>query len=82
MQNRTFSRLVFLLLRPRRRSQALPFVEEIRAGYACHGTGWTAWNRTGASSVERAAERLDELTRSLERDKAGLCALLHLSPEE
>lgn len=35
-----------------------------------------------ASSVERAAERLDELQRSLERDKADLCALLHIPPEE
>ena len=59
-----------------------PFVEEIRAGYAYHGTGWTAWNSTGASSVERAAEKLDELQRNLERDKAGLCALLHIPPEE
>lgn len=59
-----------------------PFVEEIRSGYAYHGTGWTAWNSTGASSVERAAEKMDSLLRSLERDKADLCALLHITPEE
>lgn len=59
-----------------------PFVEEIRSRYAYRGTGWAAWNSMRASSVERAAERLDELQRSLERDKADLCALLHLPPEE
>ncbi len=59
-----------------------PFVEEIRSRYAYRGTGWAAWNSMRASSVERAAERLDELQRSLERDKAGLCALLHIPPEE
>ena len=59
-----------------------PFAEEIRSRYAYRGTGWAAWNSMRASSVERAAERLDELQRSLERDKAGLCALLHIPPEE
>lgn len=59
-----------------------PFADEIRSGYAYHGTGWTAWNSTGASSVERAAEKMDSLLRSLERDKADLCALLRIPPTE
>ena len=59
-----------------------PFAEEIRSRYAYRGTGWAAWNSMRASSVERAAERLDDLQRSLERDKAGLCVLLHIPPEE
>ena len=63
-----------------------PFVDEIRDGYAWRGTSWGAWNSTGASSVEKAVEKTDELIRRLseqrERDKASFCALLHITPEE
>ena len=63
-----------------------PFVDEIRAGYAWRGTSWGAWNSTGASSVEKAVEKTDELIKQLseqrERDKARFCALLHITPEE
>lgn len=63
-----------------------PFVDEIRAGYAWRGTSWGAWNSTGVSSVEKAAEKTDELIRQLseqqEREKAHFCALLHITPEE
>lgn len=63
-----------------------PFVDEIRAGYAWRGTSWGAWNSTGVSSVEKAAEKTEALMRRIseqqEREKAHFCALLHITPEE
>lgn len=35
------------------------FHDEIISDYAWHGTGWGAWNSTGASSVERATEKAE-----------------------
>ena len=62
-----------------------PFIEEMRSGYAWMGTGWASFRDTGASSVERAAEKTEALLQRIqeqrERDKADLCALLHLTPE-
>lgn len=75
-----------MALRDLRRGRCLrllkPFAEEIRTGYAYQGTGWAAWNSTGVSSVERAAERLAAIMHGLEQDKTDLCTLLHISPEE
>ena len=63
-----------------------PFVDEHRDECAWIGTGWGSWNSTGASSVERAAEKTDELMRrsgeQREREKKALCALLHITSEE
>lgn len=63
-----------------------PFVDEIRAGYAWRGTSWGAWNSTGVSSVEKAAEKTEALMRRIseqqEREKDHFCALLHITPEE
>lgn len=63
-----------------------PFIDEMRAGYAWRGTGLTAYRESGASSVERAAEKTDELMKhnreQQERDKAELCALLGVTLEE
>lgn len=63
-----------------------PFVEERCTEYAWKGTGWAAWNSTGASSVERAVEKTDELIRRIqeqrERETDNLCALLHITREE
>lgn len=63
-----------------------PFVDEHRDECAWIGTGWGSWNSTGASSVERAAEKTDELIRRIgeqrERDKGHLCALFRITPEE
>lgn len=61
-----------------------PFVDEHRDEFAWIGTGWGSWNSTGASSVERAAEKTDELIRRIgeqrERDKVHLCALFRITP--
>lgn len=38
-----------------------PYFDEIRCTNAWRGTGWQAWNNTGASSVERTAEKLDAI---------------------
>ena len=63
-----------------------PFVDEIRDGYAWRGTSWGAWNSTGVSSVEKAAEKTEALMMRIseqqEREKAHFCALLHITPEE
>ena len=63
-----------------------PFVDEHRDEFAWIGTGWGSWNSTGASSVERAAEKTDELMKRIgeqrERDKVHLCALFRITPEE
>ena len=49
------------------RKQLIQFVQEIRSEFAYHGTGLTTWKNTGASSVERTAEKLDEIEK-----RAGL----------
>lgn len=43
------------------------FIEEMRAHYAWQGTGFCSWYNTGASSVERAAEKVEE-----QKQRAGL----------
>lgn len=40
-----------------------PFIDEMRSCYAYQGTGFVTFKFTGASSVERAAERLDGLAK-------------------
>lgn len=77
-------------LRALRRPQSLrllrSFHEEIISRYAWRGTGLTAYRENGASSVERAAEKTDELMKRIreqrERDKAEWCALLGIAPEK
>ena len=77
-------------LRALRRPQSLrllrSFHEEIISRYAWRGTGLTAYRENGASSVERAAEKTDDLMKRIkeqkERDKAEWCALLSIAPEE
>lgn len=63
-----------------------PYIEEMRAGYAWRGTGWTTFKQTGVSSVERAAEKTETLIQRLqakrEQSKACFCALLHITAEE
>lgn len=51
------------LRRPQCSRMLRPFIEEMRSGYAWMGTGWASFYHNGASSVERAAERMEELTR-------------------
>ncbi len=62
------------------------FHEEIISRCAWRGTGLTAYRENGASSVERAVEKTDELMKRIreqrERDKAEWCALLGVTPEE
>lgn len=43
------------------------FANEMRVTYAWQGTGFRSWKNTGASSVERAAEKLDAIEK-----RAGL----------
>ena len=50
------------LRRPQCSRMLRPFIEEMRSGYAWIGTGWASFYHSGASSVERAAERVEELT--------------------
>lgn len=38
------------------------FYEEVLDTAAWHGTGWKSWNPSGASSVERAIEKAEDLT--------------------
>ena len=63
-----------------------PYIEEMRAGYAWRGTGWTTFKQTGVSSVERAAEKTETLIQRLQakrkQSKACFCALLHITAEE
>lgn len=63
-----------------------PFIDELRSGYAWQGTGWTAFRQTGASSVERATEKTQDLIQRLqeerEQSKERFCQLLHITPEE
>lgn len=42
-----------------------PFIEEMRSGYAWKGTSLTAYRESGASSVERAAEKTNELMKRI-----------------
>lgn len=77
-------------LRALRRSSCVkllrPFIDEMRSCYAWAGTGWASFYHGGASSVERAAEKTADLMRRIqeqrERERADLCALLSITPEE
>lgn len=74
------------LRKPQTSKLLRPFIDELRSGYAWHGTGWAAFLNNGASSVERAAEKTGDLIQRLnaerEQSKARYCAMLHITPEE
>lgn len=63
-----------------------PFHEQIVSHFAWRGTGFRHWKNTGVSSVERAAEKtegvMQRLYRQRDQDRASICALLHITPEE
>lgn len=45
------------------------FIDELRSGYAWQGTGWTAFLNHGGSSVERAAEKTEDLIQRLNTER-------------
>ena len=53
------------LRRPQCSRMLRPFIEEMRSGYAWMGTGWASFYHSGASSVERAAEKTEALIQRL-----------------
>ena len=53
------------LRRPQCARMLRPFIEEMRSVYAWVGTGWASFYHSGASSVERAAEKTETLIQRL-----------------
>ena len=52
-----------LLRYPRRLKYFKAFHDSIASSYAWHGLGFTSWNETGASGVERAVEKAEQKTK-------------------